>query len=106
MVQHITLAELIHRFETILFDYDGVLARWPCAIPGASEAIERLNLLGKSYFVLTNDASALPETRAARYSELGLAIDSSRIITAGSLLTPQFSHCGLAACPRNTVGVV
>ena len=64
----ITLDELIGKFEVLLFDSDGVLARWPGAVPGAAEAINRLNSLNKPYFVLTNDASALPE----RVSKKGL----------------------------------
>ena len=95
MTQTTTLDELIGKFEVLLFDSDGVLARWPGAVPGAPEAIDRLNSLNKPYFVLTNDASAIPETRAARYRELGLDIDAGRIITAGSLLTAHFSELGI-----------
>lgn len=95
MTQTTTLDELIGKFEVLLFDSDGVLARWPGAVPGAPQAIDRLNSLDKPYFVLTNDASALPETRAARYRELGLNIDADRIITAGSLLTAHFSELGI-----------
>ena len=96
MVLCITLGELIEQFEVILFDSDGVLVRWPSAVPEAPEAIVRLNSLGKPYFVLTNDASALPETRSARYAELGLAIDASRIISSGLLLREHFRGNGLA----------
>lgn len=95
MAQLTTLDELIGKFEVLLFDSDGVLARWPGAVPGAPEAIDRLNSLSKPYFVLTNDASALPETRSGRYRELGLDIDADRIITAGSLLTAHFSELGI-----------
>lgn len=95
MATQIALDQLIDRFEVLLFDSDGVLIRGPAAIPGAPEAIERLNSLSKPYFVLTNDASALPEVRAARYHELGLAIAACRILTAGSLLSPYFSDQGL-----------
>ena len=90
MASQIKLDELIDRFEVILIDSDGVLISGPRAIPGAAEAIRLLNSLNKPYFILTNDASALPETRAARYRELGLAIEANRIITAGSLLTAYF----------------
>ena len=90
-----TLGALIDWFEVILLDSDGVLTRWPTAVPEAPEAIKWLNSLRKPYFVLTNDASALPETRAARYAELGLAIDASRIVTSGVLLTGHFSDLGL-----------
>lgn len=74
----------------ILFDSHGALAPWPGARPGAPEAIERLNSLGKPYLVLTNGASALPETRATRYHEQALTIEASRIIIAESLLTTHF----------------
>ena len=84
MAQTTTLDELIGKFEVLLFDSDGVLARWPGAVPGAPIAVDRLNSLNEPYFVSTNDASALPETLAARNRELGSNIDADRIITAGS----------------------
>ena len=95
MVPLTSIHELIARFEVILFDSDGVLTRWPSAVPGALEAIAHLNSLGKPYFVLTNDASALPETRSTRYAGLGLNIDPSKIISSGLLLTDYFSTMDL-----------
>ena len=92
---YITLGELLSRFEIILFDSDGVLVSWPTAIADAPEAIESLNTFGKQYFVLTNDASMVAATRAARYAELGLDIDAGRIISSGMLLTPYFERLGL-----------
>ncbi len=92
---YITFPELVERFDVILFDSDGVLVRWPSAIPHAPEAIARLNALGKPYFVLTNDASQVAETRAARYAELGLAIDPDKIISSGMLLKTWFADQGL-----------
>ena len=102
MVPWTSLGEMIASFEVILFDSDGVLTRWPSAVPGAPEAIARLNSLEKPYFVLTNDASALPETRSARYAELGLAIAPSKIITSGFLLKDYFLNLNLAG-PRCVV---
>ena len=91
----ITLEGLIDRYSVILFDAYGVLANSDLVVPGATEAIGHLNEIGKPYFVLTNDASALPETRASRYENLGLSIDAGRIITSGSLLTGHFKEHGL-----------
>ena len=93
---YITFPELVERFEVILFDSDGVLVRWPSAILHAPEAIARLNALDKPYFVLTNDASQVAETRAARYAELGLAIDPGKIISSGMLLKTWFEDQGLS----------
>ena len=94
-VPYITFAQLLEQFDVILFDSDGVLVRWPSAIPHAPEAIARLNALDKPYFVLTNDASQVAETRAARYAQLGLAIDPDKIISSGMLLKAWFKEHGL-----------
>ena len=94
-VPYITFAQLLEQFDVILFDSDGVLVRWPTAIPHAPEAIAKLNALGKPYFVLTNDASQVAETRAAHYAQLGLAIDPDKIISSGMLLKAWFKEHGL-----------
>ncbi|MXX53476.1 MAG: HAD hydrolase-like protein [Dehalococcoidia bacterium] len=91
-----TFRELADRYSTILFDAYGVLAGSKSVEPEAPAAIELLHQLGKPYFVLTNDSSALAETRAASYKSLGLPIDESRIITSGSLLTGYFAEHDLA----------
>ena len=94
-VPRVTLDDLIERYSVILFDAYGVLAGSKSVVPGAPEAIDRLNDLGKPYYVLTNDASALPETTAARYARMGLSIGVGRIITSGSLLLRHFEESGL-----------
>ena len=82
--------ELVDRYSVILFDAYGVLAGSNSVAPEAPEAIRLLHSLNKPFFVLTNDASALPETRAASYNSMGLPIDETRIITSGSLLAGHF----------------
>ncbi len=103
-VPEVTLEDLIERYSVILFDAYGVLANSDLVIPGAREAIDHLNEIGKQYFVLTNDASALPKTRASRYEALGLAIDPERIITSGSLLKGYFREHGLEGLRCITLG--
>ena len=103
-VPQVTLNDLIERHSVILFDAYGVLANSDLVIPGAREAIDHLIEVGKPFYVLTNDASALPETRAARYEHLGLSIDSGRIITSGSLLKSYFREHGLEGMRCVTLG--
>lgn len=91
----IAIDELIERYSAILFDAYGVLSHSVGALPGAVALIGRLNRMGKPYFVLTNDASALPETRAGRYQSVGLAVGADRIITSGGLLRGYFAEHGL-----------
>lgn len=95
-VPQTTFRELADRYSAILFDAYGVLAGSNSVEPEAPAAIELLHQLDKPYFVLTNDSSALAQTRAASYKSLGLPIDESRIITSGSLLTGYFAEHDLA----------
>ena len=85
-----TLRDLAERYSVVLFDAYGVLAGSNFVAPEAPEAIRLLLRLKKPYFVLTNDASSLPETRAASYKSLGLPIDWTQIITSGGLLSGYF----------------
>ena len=92
----VTIDELVERYSALMFDAYGVLSYTVGALPGAVELINRLNAMGKPYYVLTNDSSALPENRAARYRKVGLNVDSERLITSGSLLNGYFSEHGLS----------
>ena len=95
-IPQISFRELADRYSAILFDAYGVLAGSNSIALEAPDAIRLLHTLNKPYFVLTNDSSALAETRAASYKSLGLPIDKSRIITSGSLLTGYFAEHDLA----------
>ncbi len=95
-ISQISFRELADCYSAILFDAYGVLAGSNSIAPEAPDAIRLLHGLDKPYFVLTNDSSALAETRAASYESLGLPIDKSRIITSGSLLTGYFAEHHLA----------
>lgn len=91
-VPEVTIDELIDRYSTLLFDAYGVLSYSVGALPGAVDLIDRLNRIGKPYYVLTNDASALPQSRAARYRRAGLDVEAARIITSGGLLKGYFAE--------------
>ena len=94
-ILEVTIDELVERYSALLFDAYGVLSYTVGALPGAVPVIDRLNKMGKPYYVLTNDSSALPENRAVRYRKVGLNVDSERLITSGSLLTGYFAAQGL-----------
>ena len=104
MTPYATLDELTDRYAVVLFDAYGVLAGSEYVAPEAPAAIARLNAIGKPYYVLTNDASALPETRAARYARMGLPVTADRIITSGSLLSAHFADNDLAGARCATLG--
>jgi glycerol-1-phosphatase len=91
-VPEITLDELMKRYAVLLLDAYGVLVHSSGPLPGAAELIRKLNAVAKPYHVLTNDASKLPATAAARYRGYGLAVDPERIITSGALLVAHFAE--------------
>ena len=86
----ITVKKLIADYSVILLDAYGVLVDMRGALPGAQNLIEKLNRIIKPFFILTNDASKLPETSARLYRKFGLDIAPERIITSGTLLKDYF----------------
>jgi HAD superfamily hydrolase (TIGR01450 family) len=103
-MQHTTMRALIARYDALLFDAYGVLVQGDGALPGAAALIDHLHAIQKPYAILTNDASRLTETCAARYASLGLHIPQDRIITSGSLLVPYFAQHGLSGARTLTLG--
>jgi len=90
-IPEISMSALLERYAVLLLDAYGVLVHSTGALPGAAPLIERLNRTGKPYYILTNDASRLPATSAARFRGFGLLIQPERIITSGELLKDFFS---------------
>jgi HAD superfamily hydrolase (TIGR01450 family) len=94
--REITIEEIIARYPVLLLDAYGVLVNNSGAIPGAAGFIGELNRICKPYYLLTNDASKLPQTAASLYQSYGLEIDPERIITSGGLLKNYFKTHHLA----------
>jgi HAD superfamily hydrolase (TIGR01459 family) len=89
-IPEVTIEKLLADYSVILLDAYGVLVDVQGALPGAVELIEKLNRRQKPFFILTNDASKLPETSARHYQEFGLNIAPEKIITSGTLLKNHF----------------
>ena len=99
-IPQVTIEKLIADYSVVLLDAYGVLVDIQGALPGATNLIEKLNRMQKPYFILTNDASKLPETSACLYGRFGLDIAPDRIITSGTLLKDYFraNHLNDASC--------
>lgn len=95
MTAPVTLDALIARYDALLLDAYGVLVTLDGPLPGAVALIDRLNRLGKPYWLLSNTAARLPEHAAARYRSFGLALEAGRILTPGMLLAQHFREEGL-----------
>jgi HAD superfamily hydrolase (TIGR01459 family) len=100
----ITPAELVERYDVFFLDAYGVLVSSSGALPGAAFFLARLEQAGKSFLILSNDASRSPETSLARYRGFGLPLPAGRILTSGSLLGEHFARAGLAGAPTIVLG--
>lgn len=99
-----TMGALIERYEALLFDAYGVLVDQNGVLPEALELIDTLNRRGKPYWIVTNDASRLPQTRGRWFREHGLSIDDARVITSGALLPGYFARHRLAGARCIVIG--
>jgi glycerol-1-phosphatase len=81
---------LIERYDTFLFDLDGVLYRGDEAIPSAAEAIAAIRTAGKGVAFVTNNASATPGAVVERLERVGIGAQASEVetsaLTTASLL--------------------
>jgi HAD superfamily hydrolase (TIGR01450 family) len=105
-IPEIPIEQLIERYDALLFDAYGVLVSVAGAMPGAPELIEMLNATGKPYCVVTNDASKLPETAAARYRRFGVELEPARIVTSGGLIDGYFREHDLSGARCAVLGTV
>lgn len=91
----VTMPDLMERHEVLLLDAYGVLIHHTGALPHAAALLDRLNSGGVPYFIVTNDASRLPATTAARLAGMGLTVSAERIISSGTMLGHYFQEHGL-----------
>jgi HAD superfamily hydrolase (TIGR01450 family) len=83
-VRETDLRAALHGIEGLVLDADGVIILKGEPLPGAVDALARLDARGTPYRVVTNFSLAHRSSLAARFAERGTAIDPERIITASS----------------------
>ncbi|MEO6150502.1 MAG: HAD-IIA family hydrolase [Mucilaginibacter sp.] len=77
---------IIDRYEVVFFDAFGVLKNYKGLLPGIEKTFKYLELQGKEYYIVTNDASRSPVQLAESYHRSGLdIIDPERIVSSGML---------------------
>lgn len=71
-------------FRTFLLDQDGVLFTGEKPIPGALEAVRRLQAGGAACYFITNNSGKSRAAVAARLEQQGVACSAADVVTAGS----------------------
>jgi glycerol 3-phosphatase-2 len=74
---------LADRFDGFLIDLDGVVWIGREPVPGSAEALRALLEAGKRLVFVTNNPGRHPSAYAERLREMGVAVDSGQIVTAG-----------------------
>lgn len=97
-------AELVDRYDAFLFDAYGVLVDSSGVCTGAAAAIAHVRAAGKPLRVVTNDASRLPASAAARFAGVGLPITEDEIVSSGQLLVGHVAAAGLAGARALVLG--
>lgn len=100
----VRFAELVDRYDGFLFDAYGVLVDSAGSCPGAAAAIAAVRAAGKSLRVVTNDASRLPASAAARFGRVGLPITADEVVSSGMLLGGYVAARGLAGATAMVLG--
>jgi glycerol 3-phosphatase-2 len=75
-------ASLISMFDALLSDLDGVVYAGPHAIPGAVEALGKLEGEGVGLGYVTNNASRTPAQVAAHLRELGAPAEDHQVVSS------------------------
>lgn len=104
------LEALADHFDVFVLDAYGVINVGETAVPGAPEAIARLQAAGKSTYVLTNGATLNAEAALAKYRRMGYRFDPSQVIASRDVLAEQMTvfapdfHWGFMAPPVSGIG--
>jgi HAD superfamily hydrolase (TIGR01450 family) len=103
-VKTIDSSHLLHNYDAVLLDAFGVLVDASGVLPHAQDFIAALQGAKRPFFIVTNDASRLPESIAQRFAGLGLPIGAEQIVTSAGLLTQHYQEAGLQGATTMVLG--
>ncbi|TIB37882.1 hypothetical protein E3P86_02018 [Wallemia ichthyophaga] len=74
--------KLLDKFDTFLFDCDGVLWRGNELIPGSKEFVDKIRKAGKDVIFVTNNASNSRNQYKQKFDQLGFKVDVDEIFSS------------------------
>ena len=103
-MQRTLLAPLLDRYDVFFLDIYGVLVSSAGALPGAPQFLRRLKEAGKTFLLVSNDASRSVETAIARYNGFGLEVSREQFLCSGMMLADYYGARELQGKPSIVLG--
>lgn len=97
-------APLVHDYDLVMFDLDGVVYRGPDPVPGASKQLARLRADGVKVAYVTNNASRTPDTVAEHLVGMGVDAATEDVVTSAQAVARLMADALPAGAPVLTVG--
>lgn len=85
------LEAVADHFDVFVLDAYGVINVGETAVPGAPEAVARLQAAGKGTYVLTNGATFNAEAALTKYRRLGYRFDPAQVIASRDVLAAHMA---------------
>jgi len=76
------VVDFVNKFDTFLFDCDGVLWRGNTSIEGTDLALDLLRSLGKKIFFVTNNSSKSREQVMSKIKSFGITCYKDEILSS------------------------
>jgi hypothetical protein len=81
-MNEIDTLKLMKNIDTFIFDLDGVIWRGDVLIDGVEETLNKLRLIGKRIFFVTNNSTKSRTGLVEKFSNLGLHINYDEIFSS------------------------
>src|ERR1700743_368525 len=81
---------IIDKYKVVFFDAFGVIKNYEGILPGIEKTFKYLEVQGKDYYIVTNDASRSPQQLAEGFHRGGLNILSADKIVSSGMLTKEY----------------
>lgn len=81
-MKHVDTKKLMANIDTFIFDLDGVIWRGDVLIDGVEETLNKLRILGKRIFFVTNNSTKSRIGLVEKFTKLGLNINYDEIFSS------------------------
>jgi len=91
LINKIAFKDLIEKYEALFFDAYGVLNDAGGVLPGVHETLRYLNKINKTYFIVSNDSSNMPNAIARKYRDQdGTALVREDQIVCSGMIAAEY----------------